>query len=176
MNEKTIKLKDNIWKTRKARINASERLLSKANFIKFLNVYYSCVLIILSIIDITSSSIDMSVESLCLSIILTISLVYLDSQLYLDRANDLKKNYIDLQKLINEINDENCDKISEEYIKLLEKTENHTEYDYYKVLIDNGILELKPIKYIYYYLRKFGIMLLKLSLILAPVLALYGLI
>ena len=58
------KLEQNIWITRKCRINASERLLSHARYIEILNVYYSIFVIILSLVSLTEQDNTLSIISL----------------------------------------------------------------------------------------------------------------
>jgi len=48
-NNSKEKLKDQIWKTRVSRINAEKRLQQKQSFIQAINIYYSCITIIYSI-------------------------------------------------------------------------------------------------------------------------------
>ena len=49
------RLKDQIWTTRVSRINAERRLINKEKFIQAINIYYSCVTIIFSILSINNS-------------------------------------------------------------------------------------------------------------------------
>ena len=86
--------KDNVWKTRKARINSSERLKKSADFISFINVYYSVSMIIINLCDIYKEINNRSLVMLALSITITISLLFLDTKRYYERSEKLKKNYI----------------------------------------------------------------------------------
>ena len=176
MQEEVKKLKDDIWKTRKSRINASERLLNQSNYVKFINLYFSCFLIIINIIDITSDKLNLSVISLILSIILTISLVFLDSKQYLERSSQLKKNYISLQQILYEVDDSNYKDKRREYINLMNDTENHNEDDFLKVLIDTSSKEISLIKYTKYHLKKLFLVIFKLSIIVIPVVITYILV
>ena len=104
------KLKQNIWITRKCRINASERLLSHARYIEILNVYYSIFVIILSLVSLTEQDNTLSIISLACSIALTISIIYANAAGYRERSLSLKQNYIELQLLLDQlscIHDEN---------------------------------------------------------------------
>lgn len=148
MNKKLTQLKDRVWMTRKARINASERLLSLEKFIQYINIYYSCFICILSVYGLVIINDKIGIISTILSIILTISMVYLNSQRFGDRAQQLKNNYINLQKLYLKLDniDENTivdlTEYNNEYIQLLSSCENHSSYDYYKVQLmtkQNGI-------------------------------------
>ncbi len=127
--------KDNIWLTRKARINTSERLNSISKYIKFLNVYYSCFIIAINLFDMYKDEYNFEYLLLAVSIILTISILFLDSQQYLERSEKIKKCYIDLQEMYYNVNNVNLSSIRKEYYNILKDTENHSTYDYYKVLI-----------------------------------------
>ena len=99
-------LDNKLWITRKSRINASERLLKAANFIDFINVYFSIFLILLSLISISPYADDsgmLSYVSLAGSITLTISIIYAASLGYKERSMAFKQNYIALQGLINKL-------------------------------------------------------------------------
>lgn len=166
-NSEFENIKDNIWKTRKARINTAERLKKLSIFIKFLNMYYSCSIIVVNLIDISSSKYNFEILLLAMSIILTISIFFLDSQQYLERSEKIKDCYIDLQELYYDINEENINEKRKEYYEILRKNENHSEYDYYKVLVDNNKAEFNlKIKY---YIHCFLITLFKLFFILLPI-------
>ena len=49
--EKIKQLQDQIWTTRISRVNAEKRMVNKNGFIQGINVYYSCVTIIFSILS-----------------------------------------------------------------------------------------------------------------------------
>lgn len=132
--------KNQVYTTRKARINASERLMKKEGFIQGINIYYSCILIAFSIYGLKNQSYILSLLSTIASISLTLSLLYVGAQKYSERAADLKKNYIQLQELyfkIEGITEETPEliKYREEYIELLNNSENHSELDYLKAQI-----------------------------------------
>lgn len=171
------KFKDNVWLTRKARINASERLIYANKFIKVLNVYYSCFLIILSIVDILYENLDFGLLSLIVTIILTISLFFIDSQQFAERAGSLKNNYIKMQKIIFHVSNENIDDMKDNYLQLLSDCENHTNADYYKVMLQSDYpIKTKVwnfIKYIFLY-RMWIFMLRTLLIILPLFILLYG--
>ncbi len=168
-NKKELdEFKNNMWKTRKARINASERLNATASFIKFLNAYYSCFIIVINLIDISNNNYHFEIMLLALSIILTISIFFFDSQQYLERSNKIKNCYIDIQKIYFEINEKNLLEKRNEYYDILRNNENHTEYDYYKVIIKEKEATLK--EYLKYYLYIICMFLLKALFIVLPML------
>ena len=167
-NSELENIKDNIWKTRKARINTAERLKSLSVFIKFLNMYYSCWIMVINLIDISSEKYDFAIISLAMSIVLTISIFFLDSQQYLERSEKIKDCYIDLQKLYHDISEENIVEKRKEYYEILRKNENHSEYDYYKVSIDNN--QATIINIIKYYTHWLLVNITKAFFILLPLL------
>ena len=129
------RLDRNIWITRKCRINASERLLSNAKFLDFLNVYFSIFTILLSIFSLDTSKFSetminsdkLPLFSLAISVVLTISIVYASSLGYRDRSAALKQNYIALQSLLDRLavidNEDttNLLNISDDYTELLDR-------------------------------------------------------
>lgn len=137
------RLDRNIWITRKCRINASERLLSNAKFLDFLNVYFSIFTILLSIFSLDTSKFSetminsdkLPLFSLAISVVLTISIVYASSLGYRDRSAALKQNYIALQSLLDRLavidNEDTTSllNISDDYTELLDAVENHLEID-----------------------------------------------
>lgn len=130
------KLEKNIWITRKCRINASERLLSHAKFIETLNVYYSILIILVSLISCIEKDDTLSTISLALSIGLTISIIYANATSYRERAAELKQNYIELQLLLDRlsfIKDDEKEEtlaIGQKYGEMLKATENHLPFDW----------------------------------------------
>lgn len=160
-------LKNNIWKTRKARINTAERLNGYFRFVKFLNVYYSCSIIVINLVDISNIKYNFEILLLAISIILTISIIFLDSQQYLERSEKIKKCYIDLQRIYYEINEKNLVEKRQEYYEILKENENHNEFDYYKVII--GTKEATIKEAIKYYFYNVCIILFKTIIILLPI-------
>lgn len=176
MSSKLNSLKTSIWITRKARINASERLLSLEKFIQYINIYYSCFLCVLSVYGLTVSKDKIGLISAILSIILTIFIVYLNSQKFGERAQQLKINYIALQELyfildnLDEENLENLEKYQNEYTKLLANCENHSTYDYYRILLNEKKIETISKLGIKYYIFRIFKWFCACSVILVPIL------
>lgn len=133
-------VKRSIYITYKSRINTAERLLKTENLIQGLNVYYSIFLTVLSIYSINNSSSKLSMAITISSVILLVSIVFLGSKKYGERARELKNNYIQLGALYRKIsgmidNDpEQLCSIYDEYKSLLNNSENHNEYDYFKAI------------------------------------------
>lgn len=179
MNEKLTSLKSNVWMTRKARINASERLLYLEKFIQYVNIYYSCFLCILSVYGLTTTNDKIGIISTVLSIILTISIVYLNSQNFGERAQQLKINYIALQKLYFKLDnlDVNiaCDLIryQNEYSDLLANCENHTSHDYYRIQLREKKIEIISKSGLIYYICKIFKYFCAFIVLLTPILLIF---
>lgn len=129
-------LKDQIWTTRVSRINAERRLVKKEKFIQGINIYYSCVTIIFSILSLINGDNDLSLITTFMSICLLVTILYLNAERYMDHARDYRSNYTALHKLEmrlenTNISPEEIEKIRLEYCNLLDSAWNHTTYDYY---------------------------------------------
>ena len=131
-------LTNKIWKTRKSRINASERLLAKAKYFELLNVVYSIFVIALSVISLLPNKSNYAIFSTIGSTALAILVIYANTSGLRDRSYALKNNYISLHELLNKMESvdssdkEAIDGIAEEYTKLLNDCENHTSFDMYR--------------------------------------------
>lgn len=150
-------LGNKLWITRKCRINAEKRLLSNAQFLNFSNIYYSIIITIVSILSIIIKSNAYSAISVIMSVALTISVTFASSLNYKERAEIMKRNYLDINQLetklkyVDQNNTSEIEKIEQEYNRLLDNVENHLEYDYYKYLSahDEASFNLK-MKALYY--------------------------
>ena len=137
-------LKNQIWTTRTSRVNAEKRIMEKEHFTENINIYYSCLLVIYSIIPFVCSKIRLGFVTLFLTVLLTISIVYIKGLKYKERARDYRKNYTELQKLEFRLShiktdEELCkSEIENEYCKLLDSTENHISFDYYKTVMESS--------------------------------------
>lgn len=160
--------------TYKSRINAAERLKRTNAFIQGINIYYSLFLTVLSIYSISTGTQRLSLVITVYSVVVTVTIVFLAAQNYGERAKSLKNNYVAIFKLYNKIYDgmsqNELRAICEEYDQLIDSSENHMEYDYFKAC--KGIPEEKPklsirqkivLNSIYY-----GSILLKIILIALP--------
>lgn len=129
-------LKDQIWTTRVSRINAERRLIKKEKFIHGINIYYSCVTIIFSILSVINEDNHLSLITTFMSICLLMTILHLNTERYLDHARDYRSNYTALQKLEMRLENETIgleevEKIRLEYCGLLDSAWNHIPYDYY---------------------------------------------
>lgn len=172
--------------TRLNRINAANRLLETENFLQGINIYYSCIAAVLAVISLIEEKKMLSVWSTILTIILAISIVYLNAQKYGTRSQELKTNYIELHQLWFEIklaleknNISNVEEYGERYFKLLHTSENHKKIDYLQQIMQKNKDEISMIVFIEYILRiglkySFRIILIILPLIGIVMFALWG--
>lgn len=134
--------------TRRNRINASTRLLARERFVQAINIYYSCVAAIVTLLSLIYKTRSFGVASAVLTVILAISIVYLNAQKYGSRAQQLQTNYIALQQLLFDIEAElRQDEVKaskhlfDRYIELMQTSENHNHQDHLKGLHLQDVLE-----------------------------------
>lgn len=131
------RFKDQIWTTRISRINAEKRLIGKENFFQGINIYYSCVTIVFSVLSLINRDDKLSLMTVLMTISLLIVILYLNGQKYLFHARAYRKNYTQLHKLefqLSHLSENHVQKINEiekAYCKLLNSGNNHISYDYY---------------------------------------------
>lgn len=131
-----LQLKQLVINTRLNRINAANRLQRTETFLQGINIYYSCFTAVLSILTLLAENAALSVWSVLLTVILAISIVYLNAQKYGNRAQELKTNYIALHRLLFEIeadeaNNDTSNFVNHytKYCELLQTSENHINLD-----------------------------------------------
>lgn len=133
-------LSDQIWTTRISRVNAEKRLIKKEAFFQGINIYYSCLTIIFSILSLKNGDNNLSLMTVFMTISLLVVILYLNGQKYLEHAREYRKNYTELQKLefeLKELSDDDADTIKEIYMKycdLLDSSSNHISFDYYETV------------------------------------------
>jgi hypothetical protein len=123
--------------TRLNRIHASNRLITNESFVQGINIYYSCASAIVTVLSLIFPQKNYGIVSALLTVILAISIVYLNAQKYGSRAQQLQSNFIALQQLHYEIlaavdaNDANKrESLETKYIELLKTSENHNQHDH----------------------------------------------
>lgn len=143
-NENIDRLKNQIWITRVSRINAEKRLQQKESFIQAINIYYSCITTIFSIMSYINNDDNLSIITIYMTISLLVSIMYLNSQKYGEKAQQYRENYTALHKMEFELeNSKSLDeikKIEEKYCDLLNTYSNHTTFDYYCTLKGSNTL------------------------------------
>lgn len=134
-------LSHRIEMTRQNRIHASGRLLSNESFFQNINILYSCAAAIVTVLSLIFPDRNYSVASAILTVILAISIVYLNAQKFGNRAQQLQSNYIALQQLGFDVrraidrNDVNSrEELEKRYIALLDTSENHIPHDHHHTL------------------------------------------
>ncbi len=135
--EKFQRFKEQVWTTRVSRVNAEERLVRKELFFQGVNIYYSCVTIIFSILTLIDNNKKLNLMTVFMTISLLIVILYLSGQKYLEHAREYRKNYTALHKLefrlkhLNADDDDEIKEIEQKYCDLLDSGSNHISYDYY---------------------------------------------
>lgn len=133
-----MKFYEKVWKTKKSRINTSERFKQNDFISQILITYYSLFIIIVTIIDIKDDNIELGTFTLILSITLLIVSVFILSINFKERSLKLQNCYIRLDKVEKEMekkedNEEDISQLKSEYYTILDLTENHSDYDNLKV-------------------------------------------
>ena len=142
--EEFRKFKEAIWITRISRIHSEKRLLEKENFCRILNVYYSFLTIVLSILSFVKKDDLLCLSAIFMSIFLLVAILYLDSQKLYERARNYRNNYSSLYSLelrlqhMSHADSEGLQFIEEQYCSLLNSNSNHTTFDYYCALADSS--------------------------------------
>ena len=132
---------DRVWKTRKARINAAERLKSNDFISQVLIAYYSLFIITITIIDMKNNDLNFEVLTLILSILILVMSVFVFAMNYKERSLRFQNSYIKIDKISREVNRKEKDgqdisQLEKEYDDILECSENHSSCDYLQVMFD----------------------------------------
>lgn len=148
-------LENAVWTTRKNRINAEERLLGVNRFVQHINIYYACISAAIAIIALWYTDRALTMLGAILAPIVTICIAFLNSQRYEQRAADIKRNYVELQKILYEVQRlESGDgatppdwakakELDDKYCELMDKVENHRQSDYWKTCFESDIWDKK---------------------------------
>lgn len=138
MSKEELKhFKDQVWATRISRVNAEKRLINKESFFQGINIYYSCVTIIFSILSLYYQDDRLSLMTVFMTISLLIAILYMNGQKYLEHAREYRKNYTAIHELefqighLNEEDEDELKNIEKKYCELLDSSSNHITYDYY---------------------------------------------
>lgn len=132
---------DNIWITRKSRINTSERFKQNDLISQILIAYYSFCIILINILDIKNEHLNFEVLTLVLSILILIVSIFIFAMNYKERALLLKTSYIEMDKIYRDIlekerNNDDFHDLKDKYNVIVSLTENHSYYDYLQVLFE----------------------------------------
>ena len=134
--------------TYRTRVNASNRLREKHQYYKRLNIYYSILVTIISIISMGEPSLSkVSNIILAASIALTYYMLYVSEQNLQERAYKMEVTFKELGSLVNIIDleikktkemktEENICKLFDRYSNIISSIENHEPIDYYIYKVD----------------------------------------
>lgn len=132
---------DNVWWTRKARIQAEKRLLSNAFQSQLLLLWYSFFGVAVSIFYLkftpSAGQEDLAGISWIVYSVLVLSMSgFIAGLSFKERASLIKESYETLNTFHHKAKEDNADieKISAEYEQIMGLCENHTDYDYYLAL------------------------------------------
>ncbi|WP_374245036.1 SLATT domain-containing protein [Zoogloea sp.] len=145
-------MKDSVWFTYKARIQAAERLSSNNFHSQALLVWYAFFSAALAIVTIRYPKIvgeDTDLFSAVLGVGLLVVSMFVTSQDFRGRAISMRSNYIALQLLYKSLagNTPNLDQITR-YNELLSSVENHSEMDDKQFRVfQNGLTTRMPSRY-----------------------------
>lgn len=115
-------------------------MINKESFFQAINIYYSCLTIIFSILALVNKDEKLSLMTVFMTISLLVVILYLNWQRYLEHAREYRKNYTELQKLefvLKSICDDDVEPIKKIYTKycdLLESSSNHISFDYHETV------------------------------------------
>lgn len=139
---------DNIWWTRKARIQAEKRLLSNARHAQLLLLWYSFVSVGASVyyLKFNSQSEYSNVAWIVFSVLVLCVSGFINGLSYKERAAIVKDSYESLNSLYRKAKQENADTelINNEYEQILNLCENHTDIDYQIALCDTYLSHNSP--------------------------------
>ena len=166
-------LSDNIWWTRKARIQTEKRLLSNAMQAQLLLLWYSFCSVSASVyyLKFNPDSEYSGIAWVVFSVLVMSISGFINGLSFKERASLIKECYETLNGLYHRAMSDTEDEVKEtakEYEHVLNMCENHTDRDYYISLCEAHLtsekpdeeLDTHPTKYIWflfgvYYLRRF---------------------
>ena len=133
-------LPDQIWTTRISRVNAEKRLINKEAFFQAINIYYSCVTIIFSILTLLDNNEKLSLMTVFMTISLLIVILYLNGQNIWSMQESMERIILSYRnwslelKSIDSDDVESIKKIYNRYCDLLDSSSNHISFDYYETV------------------------------------------
>lgn len=144
-----------VWVTRKIRIESESRFESINKYNLFIVNYYTFTLLCLSVMALTDINSEyLTIMTVCMSIALFGTSIYISIYGYKEKALAFKMCYLELQHLeakleCLELENEKSyreilldyQNLKEEYKKILSMSDNHSESDRYKYLKNRGMLE-----------------------------------
>lgn len=139
---------DNIWWTRKARIQTEKRLLSNARHAQLLLLWYSFVSVGASVyyLQFNSQSEYSNVSWVIFSVLVLCVSGFINGLSYKERAAIVKDSYESLNGLYRKAKYENADieLINNQYEQVLSLCENHADIDYQVALCETYLSHNSP--------------------------------
>lgn len=138
---------DNIWWTRKSRIQAEKRLLANAFQAQLLLIWYSFLSAAVSIYYLkTTANNYANVSWVAFSVLILSISGFINGLSYKERANQIKECYEKLSELYTQAKSKSADltKIGVEYQETLKLCENHEDIDFYITLCDTYLTHPSP--------------------------------
>lgn len=136
-----MEFRNNIWWTRKAKIQTEKRLLSNVMHAEALLLWYSFFSVAMAVyyLKSESSSVNQDLSAvawIAFSVLVLCISGFIKGLTFKERSSLVKECYEALNVLYLELGNQNCDvkNIQKEYSQLLAVCENHTEKDYYQAL------------------------------------------
>lgn len=130
-------LSDKIWITRKTRIKSEQRFVNANKTTNLLVVWYSTVLVFISIWNMKYPNVNLDIYLVFGSISALIVSIFITSLNYSERSMAMKNCYIKLDELYSRVKraEESNDIVKienyeNEYTNILLNIENHSEFDF----------------------------------------------
>jgi hypothetical protein len=169
---------ENIWFTRKARIQASERLSMNGLHAQLILIIYSLANVTFSIAALKYDNFlngESDIALIIMSVSILVISMYITNIDFKGKSSKFKENYLKLQSLY-EVTKTNKTDPAEDYIQLLAECDNHKPIDdkYFRVNNNKSLTSRKPtfFEYIevilYIIIRKTILILLYLAPLLLP--------
>ncbi|MBO2659762.1 SLATT domain-containing protein [Shewanella algae] len=143
---------DNVWWTRKARIQAEKRLLANSFQSQLLLLWYSFFGVAVSIyylqIDNSAEQANISgVSWVVYSVLVLCMSGFISGLSFKERAGLIKESYEALQVIYQRLksNSPDIDVITKDYEQVMGLCENHNDHDYYLALCLEYVTNRKPI-------------------------------
>ena len=143
---------DNVWWTRKARIQAEKRLLSNAFQSQLLLLWYSFFGVAVSIfyMKLTPAADQESLAGITwivYSVLILVMSGFIAGLSFKERAGLIKESYETLNTFYQKAKepDANIAQISSEYEQIMGLCENHTDYDFYLALCLEHVTCIIPV-------------------------------
>mgnify|MGYP000855009839 FL=1 len=173
-------LKNKIWFTYTARIEAYRRLKNYSFLASLLLCLYSLATVVCSIISISLPELLGKYTNTLLIVLSVISFVFsllIVSYKFDDRALAMKENYLDLQRLYENLKRDtsgDIDKYIDQYLNILERNENHNIIDDITNRMNQKTSrEVSNKEFLYYHIYIFSKFIFITAVLTIPLLLIY---